>query len=66
MAETSKRRRVGPLPWQIKLRLARQERQWVALVGKPGALEAKLAAQQAAQSAAMAANAADLSPRALP
>lgn len=54
MAERKKPRRVGPLSWQIKLRLARQERQWVALVGKPGALEAKLAAQQAAHEAHMA------------
>lgn len=54
MAESSNRRRVGPLPWQIKLRMARQERQWVALVGKPGVLEAKLAAQQATHDAAMA------------
>lgn len=66
MAETSKRRRVGPLPWQIKLRLARMDREWDVLEAKQRAITAQLAAQQAAHSAAMAANAADLIPRALP
>lgn len=42
MADTRKPRRVGPLPWQAKLRMARNDRQWDAVAAQQDAITAQI------------------------